>query len=107
LDAVQGQASQYASVAPSMGQGALSSASWHQAAAGQVAAPLLELLVLQTSWPQSSAGPTSLHPLLFCWHWPFLLAICMVLCCWHWPLLLARCIADWTSCWQHVADWTS
>ena len=50
-DPQQGQAVQYTSVSPSMGQSALSSASWHQAAAGQVAAPLMEFLVLLGARP--------------------------------------------------------
>ncbi len=51
-DPQQGQALLHSGVeSPSMGQSALSSASWHQAAAGQVAAPLMEFLVLLGARP--------------------------------------------------------
>ena len=67
---------------PSMGQSALSSASWQQAAAGQVAAPLMEFLVFRArpatseTGPPSPSVPTSLIPLLRCWHRALLLAGC-------------------------------
>ncbi len=82
-DPQQGQALLHSGVeSPSMGQSALSSASWQQAAAGQVAAPLMEFLVFRArpatseTGPPSPSVPTSLIPLLRCWHRALLLAGC-------------------------------
>ena len=80
-DPQQGQALLHVE-SPSMGQSALSSASWQQAAAGQVAAPLMEFLVFRArpatseTGPPSPSVPTSLIPLLRCWHRALLLAGC-------------------------------